>query len=41
MSLPIPHRDALKAANEALYVAKAEGRNCIVYAKQLAGKSAA
>ena len=35
------HRDALKAADEALYVAKAEGRNCIVYAEQLAEKSAA
>jgi diguanylate cyclase len=35
------HRDALKAADEALYVAKAQGRNCIVYAKHPADKSAA
>lgn len=34
------HRDALKAADEALYVAKAQGRNCIVYAEQMPGKSA-
>ena len=34
------HRDALKAADESLYVAKAQGRNCIVYAEQMAGKSA-
>jgi diguanylate cyclase len=33
--------DALKAADDALYIAKAEGRNCIVYAEQKAGKSAA
>lgn len=33
--------DALKAADEALYVAKAQGRNCIVYAEKKAGKAAA
>ena len=35
------HREALKAADEALYIAKAQGRNCIVYAEQMAGKSVA
>jgi diguanylate cyclase len=32
--------DALKAADEALYIAKAQGRNCIVYAEQKTGKAA-
>ncbi len=34
------HRDALKAADESLYVAKAQGRNCIVFAETTAGKIA-
>lgn len=32
---------ALKAADESLYVAKAQGRNCIVYAEITSGKAAA
>ena len=32
--------DALKAADESLYVAKAQGRNCIVFAEKKAGKAA-
>ncbi len=35
------HRKALKAADEALYVAKAQGRNCIVFADGQASKAAA
>lgn len=35
------HRKALKAADEALYVAKAKGRNCIVFAEEMAKKAAA
>jgi diguanylate cyclase len=35
------HREALKAADESLYVAKAQGRNCIVYAEVTSGKAAA
>ena len=35
------HRDALKAADESLYVAKAQGRNCIVFAETTASKIAA
>ena len=33
--------DAMKAADDSLYVAKAKGRNCIVFAEPMAGKSAA
>ena len=35
------HRQALKAADDALYVAKAKGRNCIVFAELALGKAAA
>lgn len=35
------HRDALKAADKSLYIAKAQGRNCIVFAETTAGKIAA
>lgn len=31
--------DALKAADDALYIAKAQGRNCIVYAEQKGAKA--
>ena len=34
-------RQALKAADEALYVAKSKGRNCIVYAEDPAIQTAA
>ena len=35
------HRKALKAADEALYVAKAKGRNCIVFAEEMSKQAAA
>ena len=35
------HRDALKAADDALYLAKAKGRNCVVCAEPVAGEQAA
>ncbi len=35
------HRDALKAADDSLYVAKAQGRNCIVFAEQSTRRVAA
>ena len=33
--------EAMKAADDSLYVAKAQGRNCIVYAEITSGQAAA